>query len=105
MIRLATIAIAASVLSGCSAYDRAALTTFEPIGSDHFRFKAFADNIYPLDSPGGEQERIGWLQEYLTDNKFCLSGYVIDERKVVVKVKGALGTVYDLFYSGHCLRA
>ncbi len=103
-MRMLAMPLVVTVLAGCSSYDRIQGTTFEPIGTGEFRFVAFADSIYPLDSPGGERERMLWLEQYLADNKLCPAGYTVTERKPVILTVSpiGLGNTYRVFYRGRC---
>ena len=59
-------AVLFSAIWGCAAYDRVAVTKFEPIrtepGAQVFRFTAYADMAYPLKSEEAERIRIDWLE-------------------------------------------
>lgn len=101
MARILSMA-ALALLAGCASYDRHAMTSFEPSG-DSFRFEANADPvIYPLDSAAAEQDRMVWLETYLSQNNMCPDGYTITERKPVITGEPLTGTDYRIFYQGHC---
>ena len=85
------------MLTGCSSWDRS-ITQFEPFADGTFRYQAFADRIYPVDSPGAEQDRLGWLGEFLRESNMCPSGFNVTERKAVQKSY----LVYDVIYYGKC---
>lgn len=42
------------------------------------------------------------LNAYLADNGLCPAGYRITSRNAVVTVQGALGTGYEVTYTGEC---
>lgn len=92
------------LLAGCSviaAIDKSA-TTFEPMtieGAPGFKYMGFSDNIYPLDSEAAEQQRMDWLNEWLSDNSYCQGGYKITSR---TPVKQTWATHY-IYYQGVCL--
>lgn len=82
--------------------DRPAMSHFEPMAQDTFRFVAKTDAIaYREDSPDAEAERMRWLQTYLTDNKLCPAGYSITDRKPVVTTD-TFARTHTIFYSGRC---
>ncbi len=94
----AVVIIATAVmLAGCSSWDRS-ITHFEPFADGTFRYQAFADRVYPVDSPGAEQDRMGWLGEFLRENSMCPNGFTVTERKAIMK----RGLVYDVIYYGKC---
>jgi|GEM_PF-2646622 len=78
-------------------------TTFEPLPNGSFRYEAFANSSYPHDDLAAEKTRVKWLEQFLNDNDYCPDGYRINERKAVLKMKGSVGDIYDLFYYGSCL--
>lgn len=89
-------------LAGCAAMDRADLTYLEPLREDasyrYFKFKAFADLVYPLDSESGERTRMEWLETWLDDNGLAGKKYEVVSRVPVVKNKGLFGDTHDVFY-------
>ncbi len=90
------------LLAGCAAYDRPALSTFEPLTETTFRYQAKTDSlVYREESPTAETERMRWLETYLTDNKFCPQGYEITSRKPVV-TQDTLARTYTIYYAGRC---
>ena len=89
-------------LTSCGSYDRLITTEFEPTQANQFRYKATADAASPLASVEAERIRMQWLEQYLKENNVCPTGYVVDERKPVLKSKGLLGDIYDIFYVGKC---
>jgi hypothetical protein len=102
-VRCSMIAVAAGLaLSACSNYEKIKTTTFEPSGSRDFTFKAIADAGSPIDSSEAEKQRLAWLEEYLAQNRFCQKGYSIRERRPVLKSKGLIGDIYDVYYYGNC---
>ena len=93
----------AFVMAGCSARDRAATTEFTPNPADGtFEFRAGADTIRPLNSPGAEGERLEWLAYYMEETELCPNGYEITER-VPVLVYSGIGDIHDIIYRGRCL--
>ena len=57
---------------------------------------------HPLESVSAEAERRIWLEQYLRDNRLCTNGYEVAQRKPVLKSKGLLGDIYDVYYEGRC---
>ena len=90
------------VLSGCASLDRVTVTRFEPIKTGnnqaYFKYTSFADAMYPLKSNGAEAIRIGWLEEWLSDNGYSEVNYEILSRKPVLRKKGLIGDIYDIYY-------
>lgn len=88
--------------TSCASFDRVAATKFEPIKTEnkqaYFRFTAYADLAYPLDSNEAEKTRIGWLEQWLSDNGYAGVKYEILSRKSVLRNKGLIGDVYDIYY-------
>lgn len=90
-------------MAGCDAQDKLATTEFKPdVSSGTFEFKATADAAYPAGDPAAEARRIGFLEQYLTDNGICPSGYAITNRQEVHVHSGLLGSIVDILYSGRC---
>lgn len=97
------ITLTAALLTSCATIDRPHLSSFEPIGASEFRFKARADAmVYREDTTDGEEERMRWLQQYLTDNGICPTGYDIVSRRVVIVAERLMGRINDIFYTGRC---
>jgi len=95
------VALIVSILA-CASFDRIAVTKFEPLRTDSgtqiFKFTAFADAVYPLESENAERARIEWLEKWLTDNGYSIEKYEVVSRIPVLRNKGLLGDVYDVFY-------
>ena len=90
------------ILSGCTTdLDKPSLTEFYP-HDDGFRYKASTALGYEPDNPKAEEYRIRWLNEYVTDNHVCPSGFDVVKRKVVVKREAPLATIADILYEGKC---
>jgi len=89
-------------VAGCSHLDRIACTSLAPThiknGCQHFKYKAFADTVYPLDSEKAEATRIKWLEKWLADNGYPNPEYEIISRQPILRNKGLLGGVYDIYY-------
>ena len=89
-------------MAGCSSIDRIWVTRFEPIRSEanyeYFKYTSFADAIYPLDSDSAERTRINWLEKWLADNGYPNANYEIVSRAVVLRNKGMLNNVHDIYY-------
>lgn len=102
MIRTLIVAVTMANLAACAAVDRPAMTEFEPLEGDSFRFEADADVIYPAASPTAEEERMRWLRTWLDNNSMCADGYRITERKVVLTSEALLGEVNRIYYRGEC---
>lgn len=83
--------------AGCSSYDRAVGTRFEPGGDGTFEYEA-----YGVDSPSAEATRMEWLRQYLGDNGLCPDGYEIIDRRPVVTRTGLLENGYTVYYKGRC---
>lgn len=96
------VAFAIMLLSGCASYDRVVGTRFEPTKIEnkyaYFRFTAFADIAYPLDSDEAEKTRINWLEQWLSDNGYTGIKYELLSRRPVLRNKGLIGDVYDVYY-------
>lgn len=93
---------AVAAISACStSYDRQMATSFMPTQAG-WSYKAYADAMTPLDSEAGEKYRISMLEQWLSVNKMCASGYAIDSRRPVVVAEAALGTSYHVYYDGRC---
>ena len=88
--------------SGCSEFDRTAVTSLQPIkcndGYSCFIYRSFADTIYPLQSIKAEQTRIKWLEKWLRDNGYENKEYEITSRDAIMRKKGLLGSIYDIYY-------
>lgn len=101
MVFLAYVALF-SIILGCASFDRIAVTKFEPIrteaGAQVFKFTAFADAVYPLKSEDAELTRIEWLETWLADNGYDPKKYEVTSRVPVLRNKGLIGEVYDVFY-------
>jgi hypothetical protein len=89
-------------ISACASFDRIAATKFEPLrmesGTQVFKFTAFADAVYPLESENAERTRIEWLETWLADNGYKTQKYEVISRVPVLANKGLLGDVYNVFY-------
>ncbi|WP_339774223.1 hypothetical protein [uncultured Thalassospira sp.] len=95
MRTLIAVAIIAS-LAGCTTYDRARASNFEPLPDGKFRFQA--DKLYPYT----DQDLIGWLETSLKENNYCPSGYEITDKKEVVRAETMLGTAKSQIFYGRC---
>lgn len=100
----AVTAISVTVISGCESelrtVDGAGL---EPVRADGtMRWKTFADAIYPADSKKAEAKRLRQLDKVLELNAACPSGYKTVDCQTIVKSKGALGDIVDVFYTVRC---
>lgn len=104
MIRKSCAALMALGLAACASMDRSALTEFEPLEGDRFRYEVSADTIrYPLEDPDAEATRMTWLESYLADNGLCSGGYEILDRKAVIIQDSALARSWRVYYTGACL--
>jgi hypothetical protein len=96
--------LALLALGGCmDAVNRPTMSEFEPLGGDRFRYEATTAALTdPENDPDAEATRMRWLQTYLSDNGMCPDGYLIDERKPVVRSQ-TLGLVsHRIYYRGRC---
>jgi hypothetical protein len=95
-------AVLHTAIFGCASFDRIGATKFEPIrteaGAQVFKFTAFADSVYPLKSEDAERTRIDWLETWLKDNGYDPKKYEVISRVPVLRNKGLLGDIYDIFY-------
>jgi hypothetical protein len=67
-----------------------------------FRYSARTGSLARTESSKeAEAERIAWLEQYLAENKYCPSGYIITERKPVV-IGDLMGPLYRIYYTGLC---
>lgn len=93
---------AIALLSGCAPLDRQ-LTSLAPIKADggyqYFRYRAFADAVYPLGDLAAEKTRMEWLERWLSDNGYSPTGYEVIERDPMLRNRGLLGETYDVFYT------
>ena len=100
-LKLITVILALAFISGCTSMDRM-VTKFEPIRSEgnyeYYKYKAFADPVYPIDSEEAEQTRLGWLKQWVVDNGHQNTKYEILSRKVVLVNKGMFGDLYNIYY-------
>lgn len=101
MRRFAVLAFIGLAACDFEAVDRASITDFT-ITPTGFTYSAPADMTRPLDTPEGEANRMAMLNAYLADNGLCPAGYRITSRNAVVTVQGALGTGYEVTYTGEC---
>ena len=92
----------AVMVAGCEATDRIAMTEFTPRSDGTFTYRATADAVYRLDSPGAEETRLRWLDQYIESNGLCEGGYEIVERTPVVVTEGLFGGITDIIYEGQC---
>lgn len=87
---------------GCATLDRVTATKFEPLrfdaGAPVFKFTAFADAVYPLESVEAEHTRIHWLETWLQENGYDSTKYTVLSRHVLLRHQGLLGNLYDIFY-------
>lgn len=78
-------------VSACSTLDKISHSEFYPyeqVGKkERYTFKATADLQYPPDSKNAEQIRMEWLQQWVSDNKLCVNGYTVDNRKQILNNK------------------
>ncbi|MBF0531073.1 MAG: hypothetical protein HQK55_17765 [Deltaproteobacteria bacterium] len=91
------------LIAGCASRgDIWAVQKFEPIrvegDAQIYKFTAFADSVYPLDSTEAEKTRIGWLETWLIDHEFDAKRYEIVSRTPVLVSTPPLSDVYDIYY-------
>lgn len=91
-------------ISGCATRHKLTYTKFEPFvaqtGEQKFKFFAHSTFFNPSFDKESENERMEWLQMWLTDNSLCKNGYTIVERKEVDLGFGS--EVKDIYYTGQC---
>lgn len=101
-ILIACFVILVTLIAGCTSAYQVQPTKFVPIRSEanfeYFRFEAYADVQYPLDSEKGEKKRIEWLERWLVNNGYPDASYEIISRRPILKRKALLATVYDVYY-------
>jgi hypothetical protein len=85
-----------SILAACSTEDRLRATEFEPYADGTFRYKA---DIY---GPYDDTDRVKWLETALRENRYCLNGYQITDKKEVVRAKTILGDAKTQIFYGKC---
>lgn len=95
----------AVALAGCSTADKIAMTRFEPLTDQEFKYDVQADWVHPSDSTAAEQERLAWLSQYLKDNRLCPDGYAITDRRVILVGSDPLADLHRIYYSGRCKTA
>ena len=102
LMALLRVLVVLSLSSGCASSLDRDLTKFEPTKVEnnqaYFKFTAFADPVYPLDSKDAETIRLGWLEQWLSDNGYAGAKWEILSRKPVLRNKGLFGGIYDLYY-------
>lgn len=59
----------------------------------YFKFKAFADLVYPLQSESAENTRIEWLKRWLNEN-----GYQSKKFTILARAPVAKGNTYSIYY-------
>jgi hypothetical protein len=94
----------APLVSGCEALSKPESTRFKAV-TGGFEFRAIADAAYPEASANGEAWRMKWLDQRLLQTGTCPNGYVITRREPKLLSTGALGSIYDVYYEGHCTAA
>ncbi|MFO1175358.1 MAG: hypothetical protein U1E48_09155 [Paracoccaceae bacterium] len=91
-------------LIGCADYDlRISSSSLEP--TDHpgeFRWRTIADAVYPINSAKAEALRMAQLRKVMDLNASCATGYAVKDRVATRKVNGAIGDIYDVFYTVQC---
>jgi hypothetical protein len=97
LLRIALLAAAAAVVTGCASIDQS-VTEVRPSDGDIWMYTAFVDAAYP-DNAAGEARRMEILERWFEANELCRSGYVIDSREIVMRS----ATDGDVLYEGHCL--
>ena len=87
---------------GCTAIDRPAMTSLEPIKSEggyqYLKYIASTDAIYPEGDQKAEKIRLEWLVIWLTENGYQPDSYEIFSREVVLRKKGLVGDMHDIYY-------
>lgn len=98
-MRLPIIAAAAALARGgcASNLDKLEKTTFEPGPNGAFQMIVRDQGI-----DFTEDDRLGWLNEYVTDNNLCPAGYQITDRKQIVQEHALLGDILEVIYEGKC---
>jgi hypothetical protein len=76
--RLALAAVLA--LAACSALDKRALTGFTPAGTTGFTYTSQYGQLFLLDDPRAEAQRLDWLAQYVAEHHLCPNGYKIVSR-------------------------
>jgi hypothetical protein len=93
------------LLISCSNQNKLTYTRFEPYveknGAQSFKFFSKSNRLNPAYDLDSENERLEWLNMWLTDNKLCKDGFVISERKEVDIGYGP--AVKDIYYIGACI--
>ncbi|MEQ8739532.1 MAG: hypothetical protein RID59_13395 [Hoeflea sp.] len=100
-LALLAFGLIAAALTGC-AWELRENSRLEPTSPDSFRFATVASAEWPIDSPEGEASRRQALERFLELNDMCSGGYVIDDRRAVLRNRGLLADRYDLYYEGRC---
>lgn len=92
-------------LVGCASVSTAGWSNFEPYdgpnGQPMFKYYALSNSLSKENDPVAEQERIAYLEKYLSRNKYCPKGYKIISRKVAWYADGALDGS-KIYYVGVC---
>lgn len=108
-------------LAGCIIdNDRVRVESFAAGESGHFTFSAHSNTVMTENDDGAaERIRRDWLAQTLEARAMCRTGYIIDERRLVVPPQrpafagpetgaasdagAAFGNGGDVVYSGRCL--
>ncbi|RWR31357.1 hypothetical protein D2T31_04990 [Sinirhodobacter populi] len=100
-MRTFAILVAMFLVCSCQADLRRA-GSLEPLGTNGFRWRTFADATFPNHSDKAEAARLAELANVLAMNGACRNGYEITGRHATLKQRGALGEIYDVFYDITC---
>lgn len=92
---------AAIALSAC-AMDLRTQGTLTPNQDGTYTWRTFADAAFPIDNQAAEVTRKSELTKVLALNGTCPEGFEIANRQATLKVDGALGDIYDVFYTIKC---
>ncbi len=91
-------------LTSCANQSKTTYTRFEPFtsqsGAQSFKYFSKSDRFNPAYDKASEDERMEWLNMWLSDNHLCKYGYVLSERKEVDLGYG--DAVKDIYYTGTC---
>ena len=98
-------AISLFVLFGCAGIDRTKVTQLQPYksndGQQYFNYLAYAGSTYPTNTKEAEDQRMAWLETWLSENNLCKSGFSITERNEV-KANTWLYDRTNIYYTGKC---
>lgn len=95
-MRVAVAFLVAAALSACAG--RASLTDFRPLSAGEYQYVASVGehNVWT------EEDRMGWLDEWMVMNRACRNGYTVSEPQKVVVHEDFIETDWKYYYTVKC---